>query len=68
MAKKSKTPSYIRACDKCGQGKGYHSESPTYRLCDTCFKAKSDQQLQELILKSALNQEPRAIAERLTER
>ena len=38
--RKYKVPSYIRPCDKCGQGKGYHSESVDYRLCDTCFKAK----------------------------
>jgi hypothetical protein len=38
--RKYKVPSYIRPCDKCGQGKGYHSEGVDYRLCDTCFKAK----------------------------
>ena len=49
MAKKFKAPSYIRPCDKCGQGKGYHSESATYRLCDTYFRAKCDEQLDQLL-------------------
>ena len=49
MAKKFKVPSYIRPCDKCGQGKGYHSESATYRLCDNCFRAKCDEQLDQLL-------------------
>lgn len=46
---KYKTPSYIRACDKCGQGKGYHSESVDYRLCDSCFRHKCDKQLADHI-------------------
>jgi len=49
--KKYKTPSYIRACDKCGQDKGYHSESPTYRLCDSCFRDKCDKQLADYLAK-----------------
>jgi ribosomal protein S14 len=51
MAKKLKVPSYIRACDKCGQGKGYHSESVSYRLCDNCFRAKCDAQLEQHLAK-----------------
>jgi ribosomal protein S14 len=51
MAKKYKAPSYIRACDLCGQGKGYHSEGVNYRLCDSCFRIKCDKQLEEYLAK-----------------
>jgi ribosomal protein S14 len=48
---KYRVPSFIRPCDKCGQGKGYHSEGVDYRLCDTCFRVKCDNQLLEHIAK-----------------
>jgi ribosomal protein S14 len=51
MSKKYKAPSYIRACDLCGQGKGYHSEGVNYRLCDSCFRIKCDKQQAEYLAK-----------------
>jgi len=57
MAKKYKTPAYIKPCGQCGQGKGYHplrsDNAPTIHLCDTCFRAMCDAQLRAMIERTA---------------